>query len=88
MNLNYAGSKAAWEAPETFPGLRSKSDLAPTLMIDAERDLLRASGEDNLDIRRPDSIELIFTGHAPHSRRGHRPTPDSARQKSSPGIPM
>lgn len=45
MNLNYAGTEATLEAPETFPGLQSETGLAPTLMIDAERDRLRASGD-------------------------------------------
>ena len=26
---------------------------------------------DNLDIGRPETVELLFTGHAPHSRRAH-----------------
>jgi hypothetical protein len=59
-------------------------EISRTLVFDAPR---RARGffealvADNLDIGRPDSVELIFTGHAPHSRRGRPPNPGLCKTK-------
>ena len=49
-------------------------EVSRTLVFDAPRHA-RAFFEslvaDNLDIGRPETVELLFTGHAPHSRRAH-----------------
>ncbi|MEK6344980.1 MAG: alpha/beta hydrolase [Curtobacterium sp.] len=44
MNLNYAGSRAAMGDPRAFPGGHDPAGLPPTLLLDADRDSLRASG--------------------------------------------
>lgn len=44
MNLNYAGSATALAAPHAFPGGHGLSALPPALLLDADRDSLRASG--------------------------------------------
>jgi xylan 1,4-beta-xylosidase len=44
MNHNYAGSIAAMRDPRAFPGGHDVTGLPETLMIDADRDSLRASG--------------------------------------------
>jgi xylan 1,4-beta-xylosidase len=45
MNRNYAGSTAAMRDPRAFPGGHDLRGLPETLMLDADRDSLRASGE-------------------------------------------
>ncbi|MBU8865652.1 alpha/beta hydrolase [Paenarthrobacter sp. MMS21-TAE1-1] len=45
MNLNYAGSTEAMEESHAFPGSHDLTGLPSTLLIDADRDILRASGE-------------------------------------------
>jgi xylan 1,4-beta-xylosidase len=45
MNHNYAGSSAAMRDARAFPGGHDLKNLPDTLMIDADRDSLRASGE-------------------------------------------
>jgi len=44
MNRNYAGSTAAMGDPRAFPGGHDLTGLPETLMLDADRDSLRASG--------------------------------------------
>jgi acetyl esterase/lipase len=44
MNLNYVASFEAMRNPLAFPGGHDLSGLPPTLMLDADRDSLRASG--------------------------------------------
>ncbi|MFE1396993.1 alpha/beta hydrolase fold domain-containing protein [Nocardiopsis dassonvillei] len=45
MNHNYAGSAEAMDDPFAFPGGHDLRGLPDTLVIDADRDTLRASGE-------------------------------------------
>ncbi|WP_423922435.1 alpha/beta hydrolase [Frigoribacterium sp. 2-23] len=45
MNRNYAGSWSKAADPAAFAGGRELDGLPPTLMVDAERDAMRASGE-------------------------------------------
>ena len=45
MNRNYAGSLAAMSDPHAFPGGADLSGFPPTLMLDADHDTLRASGQ-------------------------------------------
>lgn len=45
MNRNYAGSDEAMSNPYAFPGGADLTGLPPTLVIDGDRDTLRASGE-------------------------------------------
>ncbi|MGW3468960.1 alpha/beta hydrolase [Saccharopolyspora sp. NPDC000995] len=45
MNRNYAGTPAAMTNPHAFPGGADAEGLPPTLLLDADRDSLRASGE-------------------------------------------
>ncbi|MFF8450002.1 alpha/beta hydrolase [Streptomyces leeuwenhoekii] len=45
MNHNYAGSAEAMALPFAFPGGHRLPPMPPTLMVDADRDTLRASGE-------------------------------------------
>lgn len=45
MNHNYAGSTAAMRSPYAFPGGHELKGMPPTIVIDADRDSLRASGE-------------------------------------------
>ncbi|MDJ0358486.1 hypothetical protein [Paenarthrobacter sp. PH39-S1] len=66
-------------------------EISRTLVFDAPRHA-RAFFEslvaDNLDIGRPETVELLFTGHAPHSRSAHpivNQTP--AKRRSSPETP-
>jgi xylan 1,4-beta-xylosidase len=44
MNHNYAGTAAAMGDPRAFPGGHDLSGLPQTIVIDADRDSLRASG--------------------------------------------
>ncbi len=49
-------------------------EVSRTLVFDAPRharSFFEALVADNLDIGRPETVELLFTGHAPHSRRAH-----------------
>ncbi|MFJ6158746.1 alpha/beta hydrolase [Pseudarthrobacter sp. NPDC092184] len=57
MNRNYAGSPAAMSDFHAFPGGGDVSEFPPTLMLDADRDTLRASGQAFRD-------ELITAGTA------------------------
>jgi len=48
-------------------------ETSHTIVFDAPRharSFFEALIVDNLDIGRPETVELLFTGHAPHSRRG------------------
>jgi acetyl esterase len=45
FNRNYAGSPAAMTDPHAFPGGHDLTGLPATLMVDADRDTLAASGE-------------------------------------------
>jgi acetyl esterase len=45
MNLNYAGATAALADPYAFPGGHTLPSLPRTVMLDADRDSLRASGD-------------------------------------------
>lgn len=45
LNRNYAGTTEALEHPHAFPGGHDLHGLPQTLMIDADHDTLRASGE-------------------------------------------
>lgn len=59
-------------------------EISRTLVFDAPcraRGFFEALVADNLDIGRPDSVELIFTGHAPHSRPGRPPDPGLCKTK-------
>ena len=44
MNYNYAGSMEAMSDPHAFPGGADLRRLPPVLLVDADRDTLRASG--------------------------------------------
>jgi acetyl esterase len=44
-NLHYAGSRAALIEPHAFPGGHPLDGFPSTLMVDADRDVMRASGE-------------------------------------------
>ena len=46
MNLNYAGSRAAMLEAFAFPGGHEVSGFPPSLLVDAERDIMRASGSE------------------------------------------
>ena len=59
-------------------------EISRTLVFDAPRHargFFEALVADNLDIGRPDSVELIFTGHAPHSRPGRPADPGLCKTK-------
>ncbi|GAA1917643.1 alpha/beta hydrolase [Microbacterium aoyamense] len=45
MNLNYVGPAEMLSHPYTFPANADLHDLPPTLIVNSERDQLRASGE-------------------------------------------
>ncbi|NYF12478.1 acetyl esterase/lipase [Pseudoclavibacter sp. JAI123] len=44
MNLNYAGSEEVLPLPDAFPGGHDLSGFPPCLVVDADRDAMRASG--------------------------------------------
>ena len=44
MNLNYAGSRSAMREAFAFPGGHDLSGFPPSLLVDAESDMMRASG--------------------------------------------
>lgn len=44
MNLNYAGSADVLPLPDAFPGGHDLTGLPPSLVVDADRDAMRASG--------------------------------------------
>jgi hypothetical protein len=64
-------------------------EVSRTMVFDAPRRaraFFEALVADNLDVGRPDSVELIFTGHK--GRRGRLPTSNrSTRPRSSPATP-
>lgn len=43
VNLNYAGTRAAMRKPDAFPGGHPVTGFPPTLLVDADHDLMRAS---------------------------------------------
>lgn len=45
MSRNYAGSRSALGDPRAFPGGHIVAPFPPTLMLDAEHDVMRASGD-------------------------------------------
>ena len=45
MNLHYGGTRAALAEPCAFPGGHSPQGFPPTLMVDADRDSMRSSGD-------------------------------------------
>lgn len=45
MNRNYAGSQLAQADRSAFPGGHDLDEFPPTLMINADRDAMRASGD-------------------------------------------
>jgi hypothetical protein len=65
-------------------------EVSRTLVFDAPR-RARAFTEalvaDNLDIGRPDTVELIFTGRGPGRRAGRSRTTPHARPRWSPWTP-
>ena len=44
MNLNYAGSEEVLSRPDAFPGGHDLAGFPPSLVVDADRDAMRASG--------------------------------------------
>lgn len=44
VNYNYAGSRVALRQPDAFPGGHPVEGFPPTLFIDADHDIMRASG--------------------------------------------
>ncbi|WP_442784976.1 alpha/beta hydrolase [Cryobacterium sp. MP_M5] len=44
-NLHYAGTRTALSEAYAFPGAHPLQDFPPTLMVDADRDSMRASGD-------------------------------------------
>ncbi|PPF86535.1 esterase [Pseudoclavibacter sp. RFBJ3] len=44
MNLNYAGSEDVLLRPDAFPGGHNLTGFPPSLVVDADRDAMRASG--------------------------------------------
>jgi acetyl esterase len=43
-NLNYAGTREALQRPDAFPGGHALAGFPPSLFIDADHDIMRASG--------------------------------------------
>jgi xylan 1,4-beta-xylosidase len=60
MNRNYAGSTAAMRDPRAFPGGHDLTALPDTLMLDADRDSLRASGGKLADELRTAGVPLQY----------------------------
>ena len=58
MNRNYAGSEAALAEPWAFPGGHALTGFPDTLMLDAERDLIRPSGDAFAAELRADGVRL------------------------------
>lgn len=58
MNRNYAGSVEAMRDPFAFPGGHDLHGLSPTLVIDADHDSLRASGQQFADELRAASVSV------------------------------
>ncbi len=76
MTLNYAGSDEVHTDPEAFPGTADVHGLPTTLVMDADRDALRASGEAFAGhLRAAD----VVTDHmvVPDARHGFLDKPDS-----------
>ena len=44
MNLNYAGDERVLDLPDAFPGGHDLTGFPPSLLVDADRDAMRASG--------------------------------------------
>ncbi|WP_424467701.1 alpha/beta hydrolase [Pseudoclavibacter helvolus] len=44
MNLNYAGDERVLELPDAFPGGHDLTGFPPSLVVDADREAMRASG--------------------------------------------
>lgn len=76
MNLNYVGSRAALGDPYAFPGNANLAEFPPTLLIDADRDSLRSSGE---KFRDELNAAGVPTSHSviPRSRHGFLDKPGS-----------
>ena len=65
MNNAYAGSLTLMEAPYAFPGGKDLTDLPRSLLLDADRDTLRASGEafrDELAAAGVDVVHRVLAG--------------------------
>ena len=69
MNLNYAGSEEVLHDPATFPATGPLDRMPPTLMLDADRDTLRASGEAFRDALRAAGVPLT-SSYLPGSTHG------------------
>ncbi|MGN6128214.1 MAG: alpha/beta hydrolase [Humibacter sp.] len=58
MNLNYAGGAEQLREPFAFPGGHELTGLPPSLLLDADRDSLRASGGAFADELRNDGVAV------------------------------
>ena len=76
MHLNYAGSEE--NLREAFPGGGDLHDLPPTLILDADHDTLRASGEAFATELAAAGVE-VTSGYIPGTRHGflNRPKTDA-----------
>jgi xylan 1,4-beta-xylosidase len=76
MNHNYAGSTAAMRDARAFPGGHDVTNLPETLMIDADRDSLRASGGAFAEELRSAGVPLRYEV-IPDTRHGFLNRPDT-----------
>jgi xylan 1,4-beta-xylosidase len=77
MNRNYAGSTAAMQDPRAFPGGHDLTGLPDTLMLDADRDSLRASGGAFADELQAAGVPLTYEV-IPETTHGFLNRPDTA----------
>lgn len=76
MNRAYAGRLEFMDRPDAFPGGHDQTSFPPTLMIDADHDSLRASGEKFAGELRTGKVSLDYEVLA-GSRHGFLDQPDT-----------
>ncbi|MET0954405.1 MAG: alpha/beta hydrolase [Cryobacterium sp.] len=75
MNLNFAGDPTALVDPHAFPGGHDLTGLPPTLILNSDRDSLRASGEAFADELRAFGVDVTCR-REDDTVHGHLNTPE------------
>jgi acetyl esterase/lipase len=76
LNLNFVGSKAAFDDGYAFPGVGDVSGLPPAFILNSEADSLRASGE-RFGEQLADAGVPVRVEYEPGTVHGHLNDPDN-----------